>query len=77
MPTPRSESGVVFLAGKIYVMGGQARHIKKTDIVEVYDLKSKNWSTTASLPLHLDHFAAASNDKIYIIGGSNPNGVSN
>jgi N-acetylneuraminic acid mutarotase len=78
MPTPRSESGVVFLTGKIYVMGGQDRDVNKTNIVEVYDLKSKSWGTTIPLPLHLDHFAADSNDgKIYIVGGSTPNGVSN
>lgn len=59
-------------------MGGQDRHIKKTNIVEVYDLKSKSWDTTAPLPLHLDHFAADTHDgKIYIVGGSSPNGVSN
>jgi N-acetylneuraminic acid mutarotase len=72
MPTPRSEIGVASLGDKIYVIGGQDlnKQGKKTDIVEVYDLKSKNWSTTAPLPEPLDHFGVASNDgKIYVVGG--------
>jgi N-acetylneuraminic acid mutarotase len=78
MPTPRSEIGVAFLEGRIYVIGGQDKHVKKTDIVESYDLKSKFWNTTAPLPKALDHFGAATNDgKMYVVGGSYANGVSN
>jgi N-acetylneuraminic acid mutarotase len=78
MLTPRSEIGVALLDDKIYAIGGQNEHVKKTDIVEVYDLKSNKWNATTPLPEPLDHFGVASyNGKIYVVGGTHPDGISN
>ena len=49
MPTPRSESGVAILEDKIYVAGGESQAIKKTNVVEVYDLRTKKWSHSCSV----------------------------
>jgi N-acetylneuraminic acid mutarotase len=78
MPTPRSESGVALLEDKIYVAGGESHSIKKTDVVEAYDIKTKVWSTVASLPIALNHVGMSSYDgKLYAVGGTHDNGYSN
>lgn len=74
MPTPRGEHGAIVLGDKIYVIGGRERPGFKTDVVEVYDLKSKQWSTAAPLPVGLDHFGlSANNGKLYLVGGTMSN----
>jgi len=74
MPTPRGEHGAIILGDKIYVIGGRERPGFKTDVVEVYDLKSKEWSTAAPLPVGLDHFGlSANNGKLYLVGGTMSN----
>lgn len=78
MPTPRSEFGVAVLGDKIYTAGGESLKIKKTNIVEVYNLKSNNWSTAAPLPIPLNHVGMASyNGKLYAVGGTHQYGYSN
>jgi N-acetylneuraminic acid mutarotase len=78
MPTPRSESGVAMLEDKIYVAGGESDAIKKTNVIEVYDLKTKMWSTVASLPIAMNHVGMSSYDgKLYAVGGTHDNGYSN
>ena len=78
MPTPRSESGIAILKDKIYVAGGESQKIKKTNIVEVFDLKTKTWSTVAPLPIGLNHVGMAPyNGKLYAAGGTYENGYSN
>jgi N-acetylneuraminic acid mutarotase len=78
LPTPRSEVAVAVLKDKIYVIGGQDKHVKKTDIVEVYDLTSKRWSTGVPLPEPLDHVGlAVNNGKLYLVGGTSEKGISN
>lgn len=78
MPTPRSESAVAFLENKIYVAGGESDAIKKTNVVEVYDLKTKMWSTVAPLPIAMNHVGMSSYDgKLYAVGGTHDNGYSN
>ena len=74
MPTPRGEHGAAIVDDKIYVIGGRERPGFKTDVVEVYDLKSKEWSTAAPLPVGLDHFGLAVNKgKLYVVGGTMSN----
>ena len=78
MPTPRSESAVAFLEDKIYVAGGESESIKKTNVVEVYDLRTKMWSTVAPLPIAMNHVGMSSYDgKLYAAGGTHDNGYSN
>ena len=78
MPTPRSESAVALLENKIYVAGGESEAIKKTNVVEVYDLKTKKWSTAAPLPIAMNHVGIASHSgKLYAAGGTHDNGYSN
>lgn len=77
MPTPRSESGIAVLEDKIYVVGGESPKIKKTNVVEVFDLKTNKWSTVAPLPIGLNHVGMASyNGKLYAAGGTHENGYS-
>jgi N-acetylneuraminic acid mutarotase len=78
MPTPRAESGIAILGDMIYVVGGEESKIKKSNVVEVYDLKSDTWSTAAPLPVGMNHVGVSSyNDKIYAVGGTHDNGYSN
>jgi N-acetylneuraminic acid mutarotase len=76
MPTPRSEVAGVILDGKVYVIGGfvMPNNViipRKSDIVEVYDIKNKTWSSAASLPRKMDHVGAAVyNGKLYVVGGT-------
>ena len=78
MPTPRSESGVAMLGDKIYVVGGEGYKIKKTNITEVYDIRTDKWSTAAPLPIAANHVGLSSyNGKLYAVGGTHPNGYSN
>jgi N-acetylneuraminic acid mutarotase len=77
MPTPRSESGVAILEDKIYVAGGESPQIKKTNVVEVFDLKTNKWGTVAPLPIGLNHVGMAPyNGKLYAAGGTYENGYS-
>jgi N-acetylneuraminic acid mutarotase len=78
MPTPRSESGVAILGDKIYVVGGESYEIKKTNVVEVYDISTNKWSTAAPLPKGMNHIALSPyNGKLYGVGGTHENGYSN
>lgn len=77
MPTPRSESGVAILGDKIYVIGGESLKIKKTDIVEVFDIKTNKWSSAAPLPIPMNHVAVSPYDgRLYAVGGTHENGYS-
>ena len=75
MPTPRGEHGATIVDDKIYVIGGRERPRFKTDVVEVYDLKSKEWGLSSTpLPVGLNHFGlAVNNGKLYVIGGTMSN----
>ena len=55
MPAPRSESGIAILKDKIYVAGGESQKIKKTNVVEVFDLKTKKrrFTNFSDIMLHL------------------------
>jgi N-acetylneuraminic acid mutarotase len=78
LPTPRSETGTAILEDKIYVAGGESLKVKKTNIMEVYDLKSNKWSTAAPLPVPMNHVGMSSyNGKLYAVGGTHVNGYSN
>ena len=56
MPDPRQEVGVAELNGKIYVVGG----LPSTTRVQEYDPATDTWRFRASLPVAVDHPAAAS-----------------
>jgi len=78
MPTPRAEVGVALLDAKIYVIGGEESIIKKSNIVEVYDMQSDKWSRVAPLPIGMNHVGVSTfNGKIYAVGGTHENGYSN
>jgi hypothetical protein len=78
MITPRSAMGATFLDDKIYTVGGQGSKIKKADIVEIYDIKTNNWTKGTPLPESLDHIGIASYDgRIYVVGGASKTGYSN
>lgn len=78
MITPRSAMGATVLDDKIYTVGGQGSKIKKADIVEIYDIKTNNWTIGTPLPESLDHIGIASYEgKIYVVGGAHKNGYSN
>ena len=69
MPTPRSEVSAARLGPIIYIIGGVDHTGKITNIVEGYDPRNDIWSTIDSLPLSLDHVAAAEFDKkLYVLG---------
>jgi N-acetylneuraminic acid mutarotase len=77
IPTPRSEvAGVIVGGEQIYVIGGftmpsNATGPRKTNVVEVYNIKNNTWSSVARLPEKMDHVGAAEhNGKIYVVGGS-------
>lgn len=77
MPTPRAEVGVTLVDGKIYTVGGEESKIKKSKIVEAYDIESGEWSRVASLPIGMNHVGVSSyNGKIYAVGGTHENGYS-
>lgn len=75
MPTPRDQAAAVAVDDKIYVMGGAdySQNIQGTrfDTVEIYDTQKDKWiNSTKSMPLPVDHSAAAAyNGKIYVAGG--------
>ena len=70
MPIPRSEIAVAELDGKVYVLGGYPAGRIPSDVVQVYDVRTDTWSTTAPLPMPMHHTLAVSADgTLYVIGG--------
>jgi N-acetylneuraminic acid mutarotase len=70
MITPRTDFAGTSLNDKIYIIGGFDNTGKQTDIVEYYDPNADTWSTASSLPIALDHPAAAAyNGTLYVVGG--------
>lgn len=73
MPTPRAYLGAAVIGNKIYVIGGRNDPTGITSLatVEMYDPAINAWVTKSSMPTARDKLmvAAASNGKIYAIGG--------
>jgi hypothetical protein len=66
----RSEHGVVEMAGKVWVLGGDAPRRLPSDLVQVYDPAAGRWSLGPRLPQPIHHIiAAAVGGKLYVIGG--------
>ncbi|WP_459195665.1 Kelch repeat-containing protein [Wukongibacter baidiensis] len=67
MPTKRPYASVVAVNGKIYVIGGWGRDVKK--MVEEYDPETDTWTRKADMPTGRDSPRVAEFDsKIYVIG---------
>jgi len=80
MSTARSSLGLAFASnGKLYAVGGinADAFFSAMVAVEEYDPDTDNWTTKAPLqtPRMEAALAAASNGKLYAIGGSNPDGI--
>ena len=66
----RTEPAVVFLNGKLYVLGGMARGQDSHALVQEYDPATDRWRELAPMPGPLSHPGAVGlNGKIYVVGG--------
>ncbi len=75
MPTARQEIPHAVLNGKIYIPGGFINGGSATNIVEVYDPATDDWSTAPPLPVAMHHLhLAAANGTLYILGGYETSG---
>ncbi|BFH17394.1 hypothetical protein WJ0W_002188 [Paenibacillus melissococcoides] len=79
MPTARAGLTTAVVNNKIYVIGGyldKNGKVERTNIVEVYDTQTDEWSTVANMPTARSWApATAIGDKIYVFGGGNSNGA--
>jgi len=73
MPTARSGSAAVALAGRVFVVGGEASS-QSFNRVEAYDPKGDSWSDYPPMPTARHGLAAVEvGGKLYAIAGeSNP-----
>lgn len=71
IPTPREHLGAAVVDGKIYVVGGREKSLKKNlDVLEIYDPEKDVWSVGPSLPTRRSGVTAASlAGKLYVFGG--------
>lgn len=70
MPSPAVSASSVLLENKIYVIGGDDKYDRVTDLVQVYDPNTDMWSVSAPLPIPLDHTGSiVYNGKIFVVGG--------
>ncbi len=78
MPTARAGLGLAVVGNKIYAIGGRDCSLyvacgKALDANEAYDLKTGRWETKAPMPTpRMDLAVVALDDKIYALGGYNP-----
>jgi N-acetylneuraminic acid mutarotase len=69
-PTPRTEVTAAVLNGRAYVIGGLTADSKLSNAVDVFDLKTEEWSKGPPLPAGRHHTTAVTyGGKIYVIGG--------
>jgi len=70
MPTARQEIPHAVLNSRIYIPGGFTSSGSATNIVEIYDPATDDWSTAPPLPVAMHHLhLAAANGTLYILGG--------
>lgn len=73
MPTPRVDPSVAVLDGKIYVIGGELGEEigpPHPTVVEVFDTRTRRWSSGPDLPAaRRGAGAAVLGGKIYVVGG--------
>ena len=70
MPSPAVSASSVLLGNKIYIIGGDDKYDRVTDLVQIYDPNTDSWSVSAPLPIPLDHTGSiVYNGKIYVVGG--------
>jgi len=75
IPTARQEIQHAVLNGKIYIPGGFTASRSATNIVEVYDPATDDWSTAPPLPVAMHHLhLAAAHGTLYILGGYETSG---
>ena len=82
MPVKRQEIATAVLDGKVYVLGGYDEMRRSTATVEVYNPTTDTWAFARSLPLAVNHNAAAvAAGRLYSFGAGagqtfvyNPNG---
>jgi DNA-binding CsgD family transcriptional regulator len=71
---PRSRLAAVEVDGRIYVAGGEGEDGVTLDLVEIFDLASKQWQKGAPLPSPRANLAMAiSGDDLLVAGGSRIN----
>lgn len=80
MPTARQGLGAARIGNEIYFIGGQNCISplcgETLDVVEVYDIRRRQWRTAKSLPEPRAGFATlVINDKIYVVGGYSTEGT--
>ena len=69
-PLTRSEVGAARIGRFVYVVGGFLSDGQTTAQVARYDLDSDEWTTTAPMPVGLNHAAvAAFRGRLYVYGG--------
>jgi DNA-binding CsgD family transcriptional regulator len=77
-PTPVRDVGAAVVGGKIYVPGGCLDDDLPTDVLEVYDPETDEWSARATLPQGVCAYAIAAHEgKLYIFGGWDGKGYAN
>lgn len=78
MRVPRRFNSAVLLNNKIYVLGGSVYYpkavergydLRATSLVTAFDIKTKNWSRIANLPVARDTRAFTFNDQVCAVGG--------
>ena len=78
MPTARDSPAVVSLPTHLIVVGGDmdAGDSVITDIVEIYNISTSQWSETDRLPYAcMDQRGIVYNNTVYLMGGSNDNSL--
>ena len=69
LPQGRSAGGLVALDGRLYLVGGVVDGGLAGD-TQVYDPAADRWTSAPGLPTPREHLgAAASADKVYVVGG--------
>jgi N-acetylneuraminic acid mutarotase len=70
MLQPRSEMAVADLGGRVYVIGGYPPGRIPSDVVQVYDPATNNWTLGPATPVPLHHsHAVAVGGRLFLIGG--------
>ncbi len=74
MPTARYSSAVISLSTHLIVAGGQLDYGVFTDIVEIYNISTSQWSETDRLPYACrDQKGIVYNNTVYLMGGFDGN----